>query len=96
MTSGWMTSGVRRQNVKERYRKRETYRHESGKDLILTQAAWNKTDGERKVAVIVIYFLIFSLHSFWEANPINPQEDRARKAVTETKIRLVLFQIRVN
>lgn len=75
---------------------RARYRHESGIDLILTQAPWNKTDGERKVATIVIYFLIFSLHSFWEANPINPQEDRGRKAVTETKMSLVLFQIRVN
>lgn len=82
--------------MKGRGIERERYRHESGIDLILTQAPWNKTDGERKVATIVIYFLIFSLHSFWEANPINPQEDRARKAVTETKMSLVLFQIRVN
>lgn len=53
-------------------------------------------DEERKVATIVIYFPIFPLHSFWEANPINPQEDRTGKAVTETKMRLVLLQIRVN
>lgn len=85
-----------RQTVKETERKRERYRHESRTDLISTPAPWNKTDGERKVATIVIYFLIFSLHSFWEANPVNLQEDRTRKAVTVTKMRLVSFQIRVN